>query len=55
MNMNMFFTFWLIFFGIVGVVQTANFIYANAVRLLNCIIYRQNKKEEKDIKIWMKT
>jgi len=53
--MNMFFTFCLIFFGIIGVVQTANFIYAYAVRFINRIIYRQNKREEKDVKIWMKT
>ena len=49
--MNMFLIFLLIFFGIVGVVQTVNFLYAFMLRFINNFIYR---KDEDDIKIWMK-
>jgi hypothetical protein len=49
--MNDFMLFLLIFFGIVGVIKTASLVYTFVIKKIVCIIF---KKNEEDIKIWMK-
>lgn len=51
--MNELFLFLIIFFSIVGVVKTMSVMYTFIVRWVYYAV-RKFRKEENDIKIWMK-
>jgi hypothetical protein len=49
--MNEIFLFLVIFFGVFGAVKSLSLLYTFVVRKIIGVIFR---KDEKDIKIWMK-
>ncbi|MCL1903801.1 MAG: hypothetical protein FWF94_05245 [Oscillospiraceae bacterium] len=51
--MNELFLFLLIFFSIIGVIKSMNLLYTYVVKRIYYAV-RRYKKEESDIKIWMK-